>query len=181
MYEVFTRLRRLLGYGGATTAVLVAGGLMSPAALDTVIEFEGGCTATVCESYVDPVGVPTIGHGHTNRAGTVRFELGDVWTREYAREVLDDDLEMFWNAVGDMVTVELTQCQQSVLTSWAYNVGTGAASRSTLVRNLNNGDYDGVPTQLNRWNRGGGRVLPGLTRRRAAEGALWISNCGEGQ
>lgn len=180
-YDLVQRVKRLAGYGAIGAAVATT--TLHPQALDVLKHFEGGCSGGTCESYIDPVGVPTIGHGHTNAAGTVRFQMGDVWTEEYALEVLDQDLEVFWNAIGEQVTVPLTQCQQSVLTSWAFNVGTGATARSTLVRLLNDGQYDQVPAQLMRWNKGRVRgelvELPGLTRRRAAEGDLWVTNCGE--
>ena len=58
--------------------------------------------------------------------------------------------------------------------SWSYNVGTGAACRSTLVRKANAGDLYGACDELLRWNRAGGRVLNGLTNRRKAERAMCI-------
>jgi lysozyme len=57
--------------------------------------------------------------------------------------------------------------------SFAYNVGAAAFAGSTLVRLLNGGDFGCVPGQLGRWTKAGGRTIPGLVRRRAAEGALF--------
>lgn len=160
---------------GGTAAAAVATTMMHPAGLDLVKEFEG----LEKDAYIDPVGIPTIGYGHTNRAGTVKFQMGDTWTEEYATEILDKDLRIFWNHVDQAVHVQLNKCQMSVLTSWTYNVGPYAMRKSTLVRLLNQGNYDAVPGQLMRWNRAGGKVLRGLTRRRAAEAELWKTNCGD--
>lgn len=61
---------------------------------------------------------------------------------------------------------------QVALISWTYNVGAGAACGSTLVRRANAGDWQAACSELARWNRAGGRVIPGLTRRRSAEARL---------
>lgn len=174
-YELIQKIKRLIGYGSIGVAVAVGGTMMHPEGLDLVKHFEGFRGA----AYEDMVGVPTIGYGHTNRAGTVRFNMGDTWTQEYATEVLDEDLKKYWDAIDAQVTVPLNQCQHSVLTSWAYNVGPGATGRSTLVRKLNAGQYDAVPAQLMRWDMAGGKKVRGLTRRRAAEAELWTTNCGD--
>jgi lysozyme len=160
-------------FGLFTAGVVVTGVGMNTNVLDHIKDFEGLETS----AYKDIVGVATIGYGHTNRAGTVQFNMGDTWTEEYAAEVLDADLTKFWDAIDAQVTVDLTDCQLSVLTSWAYNVGTGATGKSTLVRLLNQGNYDAVPAQLMRWDRAGGKQVRGLTRRRAAEAKLWETDC----
>ena len=67
----------------------------------------------------------------------------------------------------------LTQHQFDALVSFAYNVGVNALRTSTLRRKLNAGLYDEAADQFLRWNRGGGRVLAGLTRRRKAERLLF--------
>lgn len=162
------------GFLGLFAAGVVATGVgMNTNVLEHVKAFEGLETS----AYKDIVGVTTIGYGHTNRAGTVKFNMGDTWTEEYATEVLAADLEKFWNKVDEQVTVDLTDCQLSVLTSWAYNVGTGATGKSTLIRLLNQGQYDAVPAQLMRWDKAGGKRVRGLTRRRAAEAKLWETDC----
>lgn len=185
MFNFWHKFKKRIVTGGAIAAVATTG-MMHPAGLDLVKHFEGGCDGPAgqeCRSYIDKHAtggnLPTIGYGHTNRAGTVKFNMGEVWTEEYASEVLDIDLKSFWDAVDRAVTVPLTQCQQSVLTSWTHNVGPNAMRTSTLVRNLNKGDYKGVPAQLMRWTRADGKKLTGLERRRAAEGQLWRTNCGD--
>lgn len=72
-----------------------------------------------------------------------------------------------------LVKVPLTAHQMGALVSFAYNVGMGALGSSTLLRLLNAGQYDAAAKQFARWNKAGGRVLAGLTRRRAAEAALF--------
>lgn len=166
--------RWLAAITGTTAAAVVATG-MHHEVLDLVKDFEGLETT----AYKDIVGVPTIGYGHTNRAGTVKFNMGDTWTEAYATDILESDLTKFWDEIDEQVAVDLTQCQHSVLTSWAYNVGTGATGKSTLVRVLNQGNYDAVPAQLLRWDKAGGKQVKGLTRRRVAEAHQWETNCGD--
>jgi GH24 family phage-related lysozyme (muramidase) len=69
--------------------------------------------------------------------------------------------------------LDLTQNQFDAMVSWVYNLGSGNLNASTLLKVLNSGDYAGVPEQLLRWNKAGGRVLEGLTRRRQAEADLF--------
>ena len=76
-------------------------------------------------------------------------------------------------AVRRHITVPLTSNQFSALTSFTYNLGSGALQRSTLRMKLNRAQYERAAEQLLRWNKAGGKVLRGLTRRRAAEKALF--------
>lgn len=159
------------------TAIVVAGGIagaIHPAGLDLIKEFEGFRP----NAYRDVVGVKTIGYGHTNMTKTFKFDMGDKWSKEYASSVLEKDLVQYRNTIDKQVTVPLTRCQLSVLTSWTYNVGGANTGRSTLVRELNKGNYKRVPRELLKWNRAGGKVWAGLTRRRQAEAKLWKTNCG---
>ncbi len=71
------------------------------------------------------------------------------------------------------MTVPLTQNQFDALTSFTYNTGEGAFSRSTLLKQLNAGNYNAVPGEMGKWVYGGGRRLQGLVNRRAAEAATW--------
>jgi lysozyme len=75
-----------------------------------------------------------------------------------------------------MVTTPLSQNQFDALVSWVYNLGGGNLKASTLLKVLNSGDFNGVPAQLMRWNKAGGKVLEGLTRRRQAEADLFSGN-----
>ena len=71
------------------------------------------------------------------------------------------------------VTVPLSQNQFDALVSWVYNLGNGNLTSSTMLKVLNSGDYAGVPAQIKRWNKAGGKVLEGLTRRRQAEADMF--------
>lgn len=119
-------------------------------------------------AYLCPARVWTIGYGHTKTA-----KAGMRITPEWALDLLRDDLQDAENAVNQSVKVKLTQNQFDALVSFVFNVGGGAFRKSTLLKLLNKGQYDAVPAQLMRWNRAGGKALPGLTRRRVEEAALW--------
>jgi len=120
------------------------------------------------KAYDDGVGVWTIGYGHT-----VGVKPGDEITQEQADEWFSEESEQFSNKVQVLVLVEVNQNQFDALVSLAYNIGVGALSRSTLLRKLNAGDYQGAAEQFDVWNRGGGKVMIGLVRRREQERKLF--------
>lgn len=158
---------------GVVAAAGIAAAAMNPTVLDWNKHFEG----FEPKVYIDAVGVPTIGYGHTRRAGTENFSNNAVWTEKYATRVLDKDMQKFAASVRRYITVPLTNCQLSVLTMFTYNVGPGNLKKSTLRRKLNAGNYDAVPSELAKWDFAGGKKLRGLTRRRMVEGKLWSTNC----
>jgi GH24 family phage-related lysozyme (muramidase) len=127
--------------------------------------------------YNDPVGHCTIGcghlvhHGPTNGSEPEEFRRGI--TRERALELLQDDAGTAADEIGRSVKVHLSQPQVDALISFAFNVGNGAFRDSTLLKLLNQGHYDAVPAELNRWTKASGKTLPGLVRRRKAEGQLF--------
>lgn len=127
-----------------------------------------------CTTYLCPAGVPTIGWGCTKG-----FKVGDVWTRDQAEEGLRRELAKSQAAVGRLVTVEITQPQFDALVSFAYNCGDGALAKSSILRKLNQGNIAGAAASFSAWNKAtvkGRRVeLRGLTRRRAAEKAMFLS------
>lgn len=137
---------------------------ISPAGLDLIKQFEG----LKLNAYVCPAGVLTIGYGTT--AGV---KPGQAITAARAEELLRADVAKFERGVADAVTVPLAQHQFDALVSLAYNIGLGAFRTSTLLRLLNKGEVASAAKQFDRWNRGGQKVLPGLTRRRAAERKLF--------
>lgn len=120
-------------------------------------------------AYLCPAGVPTLGYGSTGPD----VKLGMTWTQEQAESRLERDLRGFGARVDALVRVELSAGQMAACASLAYNIGIEAFRKSTLLRLLNAGDYKGAADQFSRWNKGGGRVLPGLVKRRAAERALF--------
>lgn len=118
-------------------------------------------------AYDDGVGVQTIGFGTT--AGV---KAGDRITVERALVRLADDVGAMERGLqACMAGVRLHQHEWDALVSWTYNVGVGAACRSTLVKRARMGDYAGMCAELSRWTMAGGRELPGLVKRRADERA----------
>jgi len=132
--------------------------------INLIKEFEGVRLA----AYQDSVGVWTIGYGHTKGV-----KEGDQLTREDAETILAEELDEYTKYVKKYVTVPLNQNQFDALVSWTYNLGPGNLRESTMLKVLNNGEYDKVPDEMKRWNRAGGKVLAGLVRRREAEAKLF--------
>jgi lysozyme len=114
-------------------------------------------------------GKQTVGWGHVVVGGDI---LTYPISEEVANTLLLEDLIWAGTAV-ETVTVSLSDNQFSALVCLCYNIGAGNFKASTLLRVLNNGFYNRVPEQMIRWNHVGGVVSTGLTRRRAAEIALW--------
>lgn len=127
-------------------------------------------------AYPDPGsrnGEPwTIGYGHTSD-GFLKVYRGQTISTQQAEDALEYDLNETAAKVDQLVKVNLTDNQFGALVSFAFNVGVGAFAKSTLLRKLNAGDYDSVPAELARWNKNDGKVMRGLSNRRAAEAGLW--------
>ena len=87
--------------------------------------------------------------------------------------MLVKDLEEFEFYVNDIVEQELNQNQFDALVAWTFNLGPTNLRSSTLLKRLNEGDFDDAPHQIRRWNKAGGQVLDGLIRRREAEALLF--------
>lgn len=138
---------------------------VSDTGIALIQEFEG----LKLTAYRDPVGIWTIGYGHTRTA-----RAGMRITNEQAVALMREDLAMFERCVERAVLAKINQNQFDALVSWAYNVGCGAMAKSTLIRKLNAGDRDGAADELLRWNKAGGKVLAGLSRRRRAERELFL-------
>jgi lysozyme len=146
--------------------------------LDLIKSFEGFYP----RAYKCPAGVWTIGYGTTSTKagghddGTIHD--GMVVTVGEAEEFLRQDLEHFERVVDDLVRVDINDDMFGALVSFAYNCGEGNLKSSTLLRKLNDGEYDEASEQFLRWNKARnskGRLVPlnGLTRRRASEGRLF--------
>lgn len=125
--------------------------------------------------YLDPVGVRTIAYGWT---GALPAGLSPPLTRAQGRQLLRDTVGAYESAVRRNVAVPLAQPQFDALVSFTYNLGASNLASSTLLRLLNAGDASGAAEQFDRWVLAGGRPLPGLVRRRAAERALFASGTG---
>ena len=132
--------------------------------ISLIKKFEG------CElyAYQCSAGVWTIGYGHIKGVSE-----GMTITQEQAEQMLLDELVEYENYINELVSVDLSQNQFDALVSWVYNLGPSNLRSSTLLKVLNSGDYNGVPAQIMRWNKAGGKVLEGLTRRREAEARLF--------
>ncbi len=135
-------------------------------AADFVAQFEGlSLTAYRC-----PAGVLTIGYGHTGKD----VLEGQRITKDEALDLLASDLTKHFDAIKRMITVEVTENQCVALLSFAFNVGATNFQRSSVRKNLNRGAPLQAAESFLLWNRAGGKVLPGLTRRRNAERRLFL-------
>ena len=144
--------------------------------LDLIKSFEGYHRELAdggAGAYLDPVLIPTIGWGTIQYPNGARVRMGDIRSRKQCEEYLQHEIEGKAAAVEKYVTAPMTQSMFDALVSFAYNVGVGALSESTLLRLLNVKDYEGAAAQFTRWVRAGGRILPGLVRRRDAEQVLF--------
>lgn len=128
------------------------------------------------EAYPDPAHgwkVPTVGHGHTSAAGAPEVTRGMKITAAQADQILRADLAKFEQAVTRNVKVPLSENQFAALVSFTFNLGEGNLKKSTLLKKLNAGDYAAAAAEFGKWNKAGGKVLAGLTKRRASERALF--------
>ncbi|HBN5750991.1 lysozyme [Citrobacter sp. Cf093] len=137
-------------------------------------QFEG-CRLT---AYPDPGtgGDPwTIGYGWTHPVDGKPVKPGMTIDQETADRLLKTGLVSYENDVLKLVRVKLTKGQFDALVSFAYNVGSRALSTSTLLKKLNAGDIKGAADEFLRWNKAGGKEMPGLTKRRKAEREVFLS------
>jgi lysozyme len=145
---------------------------MSQEGIDALLKKFEGCKL---KAYRCPANVCTIGYGHTSAAGAPEVKDGMTITQKEADDILRRDLVKYETAVFGMVHQPLTQHQFDVLVDFAYNAGVGALKTSTLLKKVNAAQFDDVPAELMKWTKGGGKVLPGLVKRRQAESAWWVS------
>jgi lysozyme len=138
-----------------------------------IARFEG----CVLRMYNDPTNNATIGVGHLIHLGPINgrepVEFRRGITRKRALELLMGDAGKAARSVRRLIKVPLNQQQLDALVSFTFNCGEGALASSTLCKRLNRREYAAVPSELNKWVLSGGRRLPGLVRRRKAEGALF--------
>jgi len=108
-------------------------------------------------------------------AGPPQVYPGMVITQAEAEAILRRDLQVFETGVRNALTIATNSDQFSAMVSFAFNVGVGDFSGSTLLRKHNAGDFAGAANEFLRWVYAGGQFLPGLERRRKAERALYLS------
>jgi len=145
---------------------------------DLIKQFEG----LKLDAYRDSAGVWTIGYGSTRYHDDRKVKAGDKLVNENQADALfKNTLGQYVTAVNDYVTVILSQNQFDALVSFTYNEGIGALKKSTLLKKLNAGDYDGAAYQFLLWNKitdpvtGNKIALDALIKRRAKERQLFKS------
>jgi lysozyme len=125
--------------------------------------------------YLCPAGVPTIGYGSTYYANGRKVTLTDETISETIAEtlLLHELHHTYLPAVLRHCPILLTDERKcNAIVDFAYNLGTGRLQTSTLKRKINDQNWDAAQEQLMLWTKGGGKVLPGLVKRRSAEAAL---------
>lgn len=147
---------------------------LSDAGLDLIKQSEGFRATT----YLDTSGQPTIGYGHKLLRGE---SYPDGVDKSQAEKLLDADAGAACLAVEHLVRVPLTQGQFDALVDFCFNLGQGRLAASTLLLDLNAGNYAAARHQLLLWDHAGGQMLPALQSRRQAEFDLWGSAAPEPQ
>lgn len=144
---------------------------MNKLAYDLIKRFEG-CRL---DAYKDSVGIPTIGYGTTGPT----IKLGLTWTIQQCEDALTLRVIELENQINKILVVKQNETQLAALISFAYNIGINAFRKSTMCDKINAGTYKfdeaNIAEEFLRWNRAGDKVLPGLTKRRQAEQALYLS------
>jgi lysozyme len=146
---------------------------LSRKGLELIKQFEGlSLTPYVCAG-----GINTIGYGNTYYTNGKKVTLKDPKiTPQQAEELLKHSLSTYEKAVDSFCRDDISQSQFDALVSFAYNVGIGNLQKSTLIKKVNSNPWDPyIKTEFFKWNKAGGRVLAGLTRRRQAESNLYFS------
>ena len=137
---------------------------ISQAGIDLIRRFEG-CKL---KPYLCPAGYWTVGYGHVIGNGKTKPEK-QLYTQEEVNELLRTDLVRFEQGVLRYCPVHLTQFEFDSLVSFSFNLGLGVLQRSTLRRKILRQDKQAAARNILKYNKAGGRVLKGLTRRREAE------------
>lgn len=140
---------------------------VSQKGIDIIKEFEG----FRADAYRDPVGILTIGYGFTKGV-----QEGDHMTLQQAEQRLRSELLAYEGGVNLATRGEVTQSQFDALVSFAWNVGIKGMRDSSVLKAHRRGDHQAAARAFALWNKAGGKVWPGLTRRRAAEAALYLSD-----
>lgn len=139
----------------------------SAAALALAAAFIGGWEGKENKAYLDRIAYPpvwTVCHGETKGV-----EAGDYYTDAQCREMLQKEIVAYERGLDRCLKADVPTDMKIALVSWTYNIGVGAACRSTLVRKANAGDLVGACNELPRWNKAGGKSIRGLTNRRMSE------------
>lgn len=127
-------------------------------------------------AYICPSGLATIGYGATFYENGSRVQMGEVITIERADKLLHMQVKLFADEVKRVVKSEINDNMLGALTSFCFNVGGAAFGKSTLAKKVNKNPNDPtIRDEFMRWTRGGGKVLPGLVKRREEEANLYYA------
>ena len=145
--------------------------MINKAAIDLIKEFEG----FRAKAYLDPVGICTIGYGTTAAAGVgITPRLGMTITETEAERYLMAAVDKFAAQIAPKITKPINENEFGAFVSLAYNIGPSAFGESSALRKFNAGDKQGAASAILLWNKAGGKVMRGLSRRREAERALFL-------
>lgn len=153
---------------------------MTEKGLNLIAEFEGLPKKNPLDAYWDKYGkVWTIGYGATHYLDGTPVKKGDkLKSKEEAMELLRAMTKQYEDAVYKLVTHPINMYQADALTSFSYNCGIGNLKKSTLLKKVNKDSFDPtIRDEFAKWNKSGGEVLAGLTRRRKAEADLYFTPC----
>ena len=140
--------------------------------LKLIKKFEG----LSLKPYLCSAGIPTIGWGNTFYENMKKVTLQDEAITEERADSLFNFLVTtnYVNVVNRLVIVDINQNQFDALVSFVYNLGSGNFEKSTLLKKVNQSDFIGASLEFEKWNRAGGKVLNGLTKRRLSEKELFL-------
>jgi lysozyme len=146
---------------------------LSQKGLDLIKQFEG----LKLKPYLCPANIATVGFGNTYYPDGTKVKLTDpAITAQKAEELLKFLVQSYEKGVDSFCRDDINQNQFDALTSFAYNVGVGNLQKSTLIKKVNlNPNDPAIRIEFMKWNKGAGKVLAGLTRRRQAEADLYFS------
>ena len=138
-------------------------------AIDLIKKYEGFRP----QAYQDSVGVWTIGYG-TTRINGQPVKAGMSITEDQALQLVQQEVNKLWSQIEQISRVNLNQNQMNALVDFAYNLGFNALKTSTLMKYVNQSKFDQAANEFTRWVYAGGKVLPGLVKRREAEKQLFM-------
>ncbi|EIF0347749.1 lysozyme [Salmonella enterica] len=144
---------------------LITGGAGAVAIAAAMLGGHDGLEGRRYIPYRDVAGVLTICDGHTGKD----IIPGKRYTDAECDALLEKDLKRVKAQVDPLIKVSIPESERAAFYSFAYNVGTGAFARSTLLKKLNTGDHAGACNELKRWTYAGGRQWKGLVTRREIE------------
>lgn len=127
-------------------------------------------------AYICPAGIPTIGYGSTFYENGAKVKMGESISIERADALLINTVQRFEISVRGLAKRQLNENQIGALTSFAFNIGVGNLKKSTLLKKVNANPNDtAIRAEFMRWNKAGGKVLNGLTKRRNEEADLFFT------